>query len=443
MPTTTITPIPYNGGTITLKNRADMTYVHMGAGKFVMLYSQRAPALTYAYVVNITGLNTATPAAANGPQFAFPNTNGQVRAWKMAENRILVLLGNDLRVLELDGSDNITMRAAALTGYYSAAYLWLNSSGVNNGEINDLGNMIHAHQLRDNEMQVFRRGNMATNQMAGATNWFVTKVVFNPTADTLTSSASITTMTPPSGQNGYTRLQVKDIPNSTDKIVSVVGADNNASYSRMTSTPRIQDAWVVNDGGLIVRALDYRTAGLIYSGAITNGTAYAAHFILPMTATNYLGFVDGASFIRNVNSTPVAPRTNVAVSDLKGEWTNYNKFLTNGENTMVNDAIVIDSSHVMMAISAPVDPSAAGSSKLAREATSKTNYLRIIKFVESNFVDVSPQTKTYTSVELGVALCPDQQNWFHKVDTNCYVFLSKSDTTEGNMQVTIKAIRAA
>ena len=69
--------------------------------------------------------------------------------------------------------------------------------------------------------------------------------------------------------------------------------------------------------------------------------------------------------------------------------------------------------------------------------------MRVIRFVDPNFTDVSSQTRVYNSIDLGVALNPDQPNMLHKVEDNCFVFLSKKDTTEGNMQVVIKAIRAA
>lgn len=446
MPTTTVTPIPVNSGTLTLKNRSDMTYVHMGAGKFLMFYSQRNPNLVYAYVVNVTGLNTASPASTNGPQFAFPSSNGNVRAWKMAANRVLVLLGNDLRVIDIDGSDNLTLRAANLPNAYTANYLWKNTSGVENADTNDRGNTIAASALSDNVMMVFKRGTSFTSQNSEYNGYYPFRIVFDPVADTLTST-QINTGNILIGAVGssisYSRMSIKDLPGSTDKVVTITSTQDDSTSMRNGRTPRIQDVLVVNSAFSYVRCLNPNSGSMTYNGPFTQNNQYAIHFVLPINSSNYLGFIDGCSTLRHTGSTPFTPKSSYTTTDYSGSWGNYNKYSSSGEFTMVNDAILIDQYHALVLMSAPTAPTLANGVKTAKEAPGGSNFLRVIRLVDPNFTDVSSQTKVYNSIDLGVALNPDQPNMLHKVDENCFVFLSKKDTTEGNMQVVIKAIRAA
>lgn len=450
MPTTTITPIPVNSGTLTLKNRSDMTYVHMGAGKFLMFYSQRNPNLVYAYVVNVTGLNTASPVSTNGPQFAFPSSNGNVRAWKMAANRVLVLLGNDLRVIDIDGSDNLTLRAANLPNAYNVNYLWKNSGGVDNSDTNDMGSMITATSLSDNVMMVFKRGTAFTTQANTNTSYYCFKITFDPVADTLTSvSQTSGNIHGAVSSSGHSRIIVKDIPNTTEKMITTPGSEGNSSETRNSNTVRLKDVRVMNADGLYTIMLHPDNNGtMYYSAGMTQvssaGTKYSVHFVLPINRTTYIGFHDGCSFLTHTGSTPFASaKASVSPSDGTGSWNNYNKFSSSGEYTMVNDAILIDQYHALVLLTAPIVPTLGGGAKTAKEASGSSNFLRVVRFVDPNFTDVSSQTKVYNSIDLGVALSPDQPNMLHKVDENCFVFLSKKDTTEGNMQVVIKAIRAA
>lgn len=448
MPTTTVTPIPVNSGTLTLKSRSDMTYVHMGAGKFVMLYSQRNPNLVYAYVVNVTGLNTASPVTTNGPQFAFSSSNGNVRAWKMAANRILVLLGNDLRVIDIDGSDNLTLRAANLPNAYNVNYLWKNSLNLENTDSNDMGSMITATSLSDNVMMVFKRGNWQT-QGINTPYYCCFKITFNPATDTLTSvdQTSGNIYNTVSNSAGYAKLIVKDIPNSTEKMITVSGCEGNTSESRNSNTLRLKDVRVMNSDGLYTNSLNPDSGIMFYGAGMTqvasSGVRYAVHFVLPINRTNYIGFYDGCSFLTHTGSAPFTPKQSVGTGDATGSWSRYNKFISSGENSVVNDAILIDEYHALVLMTAPINIATGGGAKLVRESAGNSNFLRVIRFVDPNFTDVSSQTRVYNSIDLGVALNPDQPNMLHKVEDNCFVFLSKKDTTEGNMQVVIKAIRAA
>ena len=444
MASTTITPIPYGSGTIDLAQQKDITTVFMGNNKFVNFYAQSNPNIVYAHVVNVSGLNGGTASATNGPQFAFPSPAARVRAWRMSDTRLMVLLGNDLRVLEIDGQDNIAMRSASLINYCTVP-LWRGANGAaSTSYTSEILTDIHqgaglvVHRNTDTSMFVVMKANATPyssfNSSVSSSGLFV--VTFDPVADTLTSvktnSLSETGFPQPQYGNsssqgygivGHAHVRFADIPNSENKLIYMIGANSgNATITRIARSPYLYWAGVVTPTGQITLL---PTTGI----PTTSYTADTPHItaVMPLGDNKYLGFTDARSFLYH-NGT---------------QWSSSRTiFASSGAEAFVTGAYAIDDTYFAITFAeAPVN-TATGSFRDTLNLLAANQYIRIVRYVDQNFAEVSPATETYTNFSMGVPLNIEGK-FMEKIGPNTLAYYTKSSATATDARINIRSIFGA
>ena len=107
---------------------------------------------------------------------------------------------------------------------------------------------------------------------------------------------------------------------------------------------------------------------------------------------------------------------------------------------MVHHAVMLDDNHFAMVMSDSIDPTAVSSSSTAANSRTAQQYLRIVRYMDKNFSVVSTDTENYLGNPLGAPLNPDQEPMIWSLGGGAYAFVSKSDTTAGNVQLNIRTI---
>lgn len=122
----TLTPIPYNGGTIDSYIYRDVIWLN--SNKFLAIYSQRAPNYTFCIVFEVNGMKTNTPTltvlrSQALADYSAPASNSSVighRLYKLNSNDVLVFrqvsMFNgpiDIAVLNVDPTTNVITRVNA------------------------------------------------------------------------------------------------------------------------------------------------------------------------------------------------------------------------------------------------------------------------------------------------------------------------------------------
>lgn len=435
MAITTITAIPHNGGTLNLA-RKDLCSVTLSATKTVNFYAQSNPNLVYAHVVVTAGLNGSVAATStNGPQFAFGAGGARVRALKLTESRMLVLLGNDLVVMEVASDNTITQKAGVLAGFNGAGALWQSSPTLT--EQSDsflLGSLISGTRLTDNTAVYFNR---SSNYYSLPTMKVVT---YNPTTEALT-----VTNTSPLVNNshwndtqafngGHFDFRFSDIPNSTNKLFYIVASNNNTANLRSQQTPYVMSAFVMNQNAQFIRTLS--------SGGTQNASNYTAstqpfHAIVALSDSVFLALQDGKSMRVMTNNVAYAPTTNPPAG-ATGTFSSSLPFATSGAQSMVSDVVALNDSYFMLAMTDPV----ATSYPDAANMKLKQQYLRVVRYVDQNFAEVVSSTENYTANPLGILLNFDGNYGFEKIDATTYVFKSKLNGTATDARINIRSIVA-
>ena len=448
MATTNITPIPYNGGTLNLANRKDIATVWLSGSKFVTFYAQSNPNLVYAHVVNTTGLNGGTASASNGPQFAFSASSGRVRAWKLSANRLLVLLGSDLRVMEVDSSDNIVMKNAILANFFAAS-IWrgANPTSTNSFSVETVaeahgGAGISVQYAAENSVWIAAKisigGNYdtyTTNGNAAYATSGLSFITYDSTTDVLSVSrvsnlASAPFTAPPNPGTGQgvdllidTRFAT--IPNSNKVLIYCIGCNSSTSSAARGTvlSPRLMWAAVLTPAGTI----DYV---LTATGNPSSNWTSDTPFITAMCAvseTVFLGFTDARSHLVYDRATTEA-------------WSaNRVTFAVSGHNMMVTSAQMVDDTYALITFTDPVESTTAGSSRLSRNFRATNQYYRIVRYVDQTFSEVSPATEDYASFSLGVPMMIDQ-NQVERISPTTLVSYTKANATATDPKVTIRSI---
>lgn len=239
----TISPIPYNNGTLA-GGHVNGHYVLLNPKQILHVAGQISPNYIYAWVSTISGSNTiksANPSFVASPMRAImsfaaaPSTITNMRLWKLTSSRALFLLNNDLYVLEVTAQNDITLRTAKLSSFASGGITHINqgpySAGTsgNGGTTSNgyYGSLLTGWSVRDNTVWFARRflsyaGNSpASNSQTGVEMW---KVVYDPAEDKLNAGFMQRLWSPLDAnyaQYSWTRTYVQAIPNSTKKLVYV------------------------------------------------------------------------------------------------------------------------------------------------------------------------------------------------------------------------------
>lgn len=435
MPTLTINPIPYNGGTIDLRSGRDHTIVHMGGGKFVMFYGQSNPSMIFAHTVNLTDAKSASPKTTFGPQIAFTSGGSRVRAWKLATNRILALFGNDLRVIDIDGDDGLTLRNAQLVNFHVSA-LW---NGVAGDELaNDYtGNSISASMSVENTVIFARR------QASTSTNFFTGRIVYDPVADSLTSTI-VDALDLYSSSKSHV-LRVDNIPNTNGKIIYALTGPGPSNAQRATYTQRCETPIQTNELGNIVRAYGTTNSNQSYGYSMNDGM-YPLQFVLARAnGDELIGFQNARTAQFHTGSPLRSPTHWSGIRyQANGQWST-NRIIVSGassdDNYFICGGTMIDENHAaIVSTGQTLLPSALNSAREVYNSPTRAQKLRIIKIFNRQYGEASDQTKVIETIPLGIPLNPDMGAMLYKIEEGVFAYISKADSTAGSMQLSIKTI---
>lgn len=280
------------------------------------------------------------------------------------------------------------------------------------------------------------RNNVNYSNYNGAAGTGLFFVSYDPSTDVLTSSFlnSLTnapfatpTYSSASGVDGCAHIKFSDIPNSVNKLMYMVGGNsstfNNTRTASSSSSPRIIWAVVLSPSGSIVSTVS------LTGNPTTNYSAETPFIttLLPMGDNKYLGFTDARSFLYHDGT----------------QWSsNRAIFAASGSEGVVTGAYRIDDTYCAITFCAPIDGTVSGSTRAAKNAIAQNQYLRIVRFVDANFAEVSPATETYANFALGVPL-NIEGNFIDKIGTNTLAYYSKASATGTDARINIRSIFGA
>lgn len=450
MAVTTLTPIPYNGGSLNITKR-DICAVHLDTNRFVTFYAQGNPHIVYGCVMTVDGLKGGVPSVTQGPQFAFSATDFRVRAWRFAPGRLLVLLGNTMRVIDIDEQNNMALKNAALNNILLSQYgLWrCNTSSTDLTLSSDLaatdivsGPYLNVHVSQDNVALILGRYHsssgakiLASNQAYNAGG--VHRINYNEETDTLTMTGMSwvydTTMENLVGTSTALRdthydVKFVAIPNSPNILAYVVAAASGSTSLRGSNTaaaPKVVGGTILTPNGEAVRRI-YMTGAPTANYGSTGLPPVMA--LVPVSEQLILGICDAKTL---VTWTPTSPTA--------GTWSaNRVTFALDGAECVPTFAEMIDDTYFIIAYTDPMPGNTATQAE-AKNAKAVDHYVRICRYVSPTFVETSPGTATYNAIPLGKSLNFDLPV-LSRMDDKTYVHFSKTDVSGTNTQVTIRSI---
>lgn len=428
MSSTAINTIPYNGGTISIMG-ADICSVSISATKTVVFYAQSNPNVIYAHVVNVTGLEGGTPTAVNGPQFAFGSTAARVRAYRMTATRLFVLMGSELRVIDIDANDNLILRNAT-NDVLNSTGLWVGAGTTSNvitfetpANMNQ-GTTFAAIRLTDDKILISARS------AASYTHQF-SVLTYDATLDTFTrvsNTAAMSSADNESFSDTYCEMRLAAIPGSANILAYMVTRRGyiNSQLARSTSTQHVELASVIDTNGRFVRNFNLPSVSA-YVQADPPVTA-----LVPVSESVLLGVRDGKSLRVHTGSTAVSPtNTNVSKS---GSFGTPVTFASNGEDAIVTHAEMINGDYFIMSMTPALAPTATG---LNIGFESQT--VRIVRYVDATFSEVVESSQDISANSLGVPLNPDGPK-FQRVGEYTFFFPTKTSTQITDTRVSLRSI---
>lgn len=322
----TLSPLPYNGGNLQ-PGFLQTSFCYLGNGKYLHVFGQINPNYIFAFVSNQSNVTSGTfatslgaPARAILANTAAPSSITSIRVFKLTSTSAAVMINGTLSVLTVDGTDNVTLKTATATpislgniapsvqpgGNNFAAY----GSAYSNAPIGSTWQIFYA---RDNVLYMMDRS------ATGALTANFKKIVYNPTADTLTVTTIATyTSTGNSSSQSFTRAYLQDIPGSSTKLLSL--------RAYLTSSGTVASA------GLPSSVIVY--AALIDSSDVVTplaGTLASVVALAPLSTTNILGFANGRQYFTwngsGWNSSAATFGANTPISIIQAEALDANYFV--------------------------------------------------------------------------------------------------------------------
>jgi hypothetical protein len=246
----TISPIPYNNGSLA-SNNMQGHYVLLNPNMILHVAGQTNPNYIFAWVSTTTGnlktgavSFTAQPMRAIMSFGAAPNSIAQIRLYKLTSARALLQINFEFYVIEVSNTNDIVLKNArigAADGSFPNTTILPNNNqtnftGGNAGNIastNINGSWLSGWNIRDNVVWFARRSSSSASSGTAPANTGIemVRIVYNPTGDTLTATVLARLWCPSqsiTGAYSYARTYVVSIPNSTKKLV-YVRTQNNAT----------------------------------------------------------------------------------------------------------------------------------------------------------------------------------------------------------------------
>jgi hypothetical protein len=353
----TISPIPYNGGTILTGDRNH--FCRLSGNRFFAVYGQRTPDLTFGMVFDVDGINTATP------------TTTVVRAQVLSE--ITTTYGSvSYRVCRLNDTDVLVMQETSPLTLSLHVYRYDSNTNV----ISKVGNSLIITRANSNSQVVSSpfgataAVNVADNiAIFGArheTNvhqMYVRRVVFDPATSTLTSSVNspvVQTAASSSYDFGFMTL-------SRGRMGSTLFA---ASVGFQSSTPN----WTATDTQFVMQGDP--VAGTAFSAAAPWVIYSTLPFYLPIDSTQGLAITSSRSW-RHVNNGVLAPSDTIFCPTA----------VANAYNRVVN-AQWLDQDTIILA----TNVNTTSNNTNWNTFMAGGRYYRIVKYTDPYFAETSPAT---------------------------------------------------
>lgn len=443
MSVTNIPSIPYNGGTINLRAK-ELTSVALSPTKFVNFYLQTNPNLLFAHVVNVTGLEGGEATSVNGPQFAFGAPATNVRAWAVSNTHILALIGNTLRVFEIDENDEITMTSAKLsigwgvfwghsvkTSPYSTTYIdtYDDPANMNRGQL--LVGYVHKGSL----FLALRELNTTRDR----SYWHIVKINYDSSTNTLTSRATVTNIEgggyyykdPIASYYTFSDIRFKSIPGSDNFLVTIVNNGEQADYTRQQNSPYLYAAKVINNDGYIIRDLNVASNRGAQSW---NGTDVPPVMdMVAMSDNMFIGLIDGGRMRVHAGSTQHAPSSSQGSVTGSFSGTAF-PFAQTARGSLITHAEAINGSYFLMVLTAPVAKESQTTNMRMMD-----QYYRIVRFVDADFSEIIESSIVLEDNFLGKAVNFDQQ-LLQRLGEYTFLFKSKASASETDPRITLRTI---
>jgi hypothetical protein len=246
----TISPIPYNNGTMAT-TQMQGHYILLNPNMILHVSGQTNPNYIYAWVSTTTGnLKTGTASFTAQPMRAIlsfaaaPSSITQLRLYKLTSARALLQVNFEFYVIEVNASNDIVLKNARVGNangtfvnqqilFATGQALFTGSGGTNAGA-GAVGSNLTGWYVRDNVIWFARRMNAgaSTAPVPVGTGVELVKLTYNPANDTMSTIAMARLWCPnttATSINSYVRTYMVSIPNSTKKLVYVRVQNNDSA----------------------------------------------------------------------------------------------------------------------------------------------------------------------------------------------------------------------
>lgn len=372
MPTLTFSPSILEGGTLNLLN-SDSHICALSDTRFFMLFSQRTPNYTFAVVSDVSNIRSSSPTITNTKQTLLePAILQRCRTWKLSNSRVLALMGNNLRVLEVDSAGNTTFKNAQIASFHTYT-LWGTQAHATLGT----GENLYGVHIKENTVWFIQR-------ISTTSAIYFFKVVYNPSTDTLVQTG-IAKIADSTTSTHVWRQSIQKIAGTSLYLVYGVGLATSASAGT------VQAARIYNDEGSLVSTLP-----------------------TPPTGTKRLVGL-GSTRILGLNGTITGQTwrmydgTSWSVDDAI--------FSLIAHGSVLTDAEALDQSYFML-VSAKTTEPGAGSFRF-----------RISRFISSTLGQSSPATNTQLGIEHTVTNCYFDQPRLIRQDANTFFMFGRGSST--------------
>lgn len=377
MPDITLSPIPYNGGTMTMTNQGSHICM-LSATKMFALFGQTNPNYIFGSVIKVDNIKTASAVATVSKQRVLSlNPLTRCRVWKLTENRVLALINSDLVVINVTAEDDMEQTAAKIENFHTTT-LWGTEAAATYG----IGSFLYGSYIKDNTVWIIQRASTTAPIV-------LMKIEYDPATDTLTQT-SIQNLTASTTATHFWKYHIVQIPSSTNFMVYCHGGNTTPAAST------IPNAYIFSDAAELLTTI--------------TGIPSTARSLTPLKANKVLALSDARNW-RYFDGT---------------SWTTGDTMFAGATVASTNLAHTepLDSNYFMIqSMSSGVE---LGSGNYA---------FRISRVVDKSFGQTSSATNTGNGIAYAVANAYFDQPTVFKVDSNCYLSFGRASTTAFRIRV--------
>lgn len=407
MPDITISPIPYNSGTVsTTLNTTHMCYIDNGL--YVHAFAQTNPNYVVLYTTTHSNYNKSTAAivrTGTARAIYLPSTPTNVRLFRISSKHFLIFMMTGItsptfylgEINSADGSitaESVTLPYAPVSAYYSSSASGFD--GTFNYEFSNApGSTIQFFNPYENVIYVLERFYSSANIRFSRLN-------FDPATKTWTlmggSSTNITVNAGPTYAGAFSRVYCQDIPGSTSKLISIRSKSTGESNNLLSSN--IVWASIVSETG-------------VTKNIINANRGYQA--LCPLSETNILGFSSHGVYYA-YNGTA---------------WSNSTVTFAGGSPRYIIDVVALNST-TFLTLSVGVDIQT--NSQLSGSNV-QAGRIQIARVVDSTFAQTNTQTLNGSSISASYVYMDQQILNRTSSDTIQIMCRDSSSTTLGRATI--------